>query len=285
MAGGFIPQSGKNTQKKMIFGTWNVRTLLDRDAYSRPERRTALIARELGKYQIDIASLRETRLAEEGSIAEPKGGYTFFWKGKSKDEDRIHGVGLAIKTSLCRQLPDLPTPVSEWFMKLRFPLNPSRHVTVISAYVPTLTSSDGAKDAFCEELNVLVKDFSQGDKFILLGDFNARVGTDCNNWKGVLAPHGTGKLNSNGLILLSLCAENDLTITNTLFRQADKYKTTWMHPQIETVASDLLCHLSPQKTSVTSESPEQCSGQSVGLTTASSGLSCRCTSLRHVTRL
>ena len=28
------------------------------------------------------------------------------------DEDRIHGVGLAIKTSLCRQLPDLP-PVSE----------------------------------------------------------------------------------------------------------------------------------------------------------------------------
>ena len=108
----------------MIFGAWNVRTLPDRDASSRPERRTALIARKLGKYQIDIATLSETRLAEEGSIAEPKGGYTFYWRGKAKDDDRLHGVGLAIETSLCRQLPDLPTPVSERLMKLRLPTQP-----------------------------------------------------------------------------------------------------------------------------------------------------------------
>ena len=106
-------------------------------------------------------------------------------------------------------------------MKLRFPLNPSRYATVISAYAPTLTSSD----AFYEELNALVKDVPQSDKLILLEDSSARVGTDCNNWKGVLGPHGTGKLNSNGLMLLSFCTENDLTITNTLLRQADKYKT------------------------------------------------------------
>ena len=84
------------------------------DASSRLERRTAFIARELGRYQIDIATLSETRLARVGSTAEPKGGYTFFWSRKAKDEDRTQGVGLAIKTSLCRQLPHLPTPVSEW---------------------------------------------------------------------------------------------------------------------------------------------------------------------------
>ena len=86
----------------MIFGAWNVRTLLDWDASSRLERKTALITRELGKYQIDIAANSETRLAEEGSTVEPKGGYTFFWRGKAKYEDRIHGVGLAIKTSFFR---------------------------------------------------------------------------------------------------------------------------------------------------------------------------------------
>ena len=142
----------------MIFSSWNVRTLLDRDSSSRPERRIALIMRELDRYQINITTLSETRLAEEGSIAEPKGGYTFFWRGKARDEDRTHGVGLAIKTSLCRQLPDVPTPVSEQLMKHSFPLHPSRHVTVISTYAPTLTSSDEAKDAFYEELNALVKD-------------------------------------------------------------------------------------------------------------------------------
>ena len=104
----------------------------------------------------------------EGSVADPKGGCTFFWRGKAKDEDKIHGVGLAIKTLLCTQLPDLTTPVSEQLMKLRFPLNPSQHVTVIRAHDPTLTSSNEAKDAFYGELNDLVKDVLPSDKLIML---------------------------------------------------------------------------------------------------------------------
>ena len=204
---------------------------MDREASSRPERRTALIARELSRYRIDIAAISETRLADEGSIEELKGGYTFFWKGKGKDEDRIHGVGLAVKTALLKQLPDLPTAVNERLIKLRFPLNRDRHITIISAYAPTLTSSDEAKESFYEELDQLVKGTPANDKLLLLGDFNARVGTDSRTWTGVLGPHGTGKLNANGLMLLSFCAENRLAITNTLFRLADKHKTTWMHPR------------------------------------------------------
>ena len=38
-------------------------------------------------------------------------------------------------------------------------------------------------------------------------------------------------MNDNGLLLLTMCTENDLTITNSLFRMANKYKTTWMHPR------------------------------------------------------
>ena len=64
----------------MKFGAWNVRTLLDRDAAdaNRPARRTALIASELKRYDVDIAALSETRLAGENSIEEVGGGYTFF---------------------------------------------------------------------------------------------------------------------------------------------------------------------------------------------------------------
>jgi hypothetical protein len=39
------------------------------------------------------------------------------------------------------------------------------------------------------------------------------------------------ELESNGHMLLSKCTEHMLSITNTNFRQADKYKTTWMHPR------------------------------------------------------
>ena len=40
-----------------------------------------------------------------------------------------------------------------------------------------------------------------------------------------------GKMNSNGLHLLSFCAEYQLCITNTLFKLPDKSKVTWMHPR------------------------------------------------------
>ena len=39
----------------MTFAHWNVRTLLDREATDRPERRPTLVAMELDKYNIDIA--------------------------------------------------------------------------------------------------------------------------------------------------------------------------------------------------------------------------------------
>ncbi len=41
--------------KTMNFGAWNVHTLMDSATSDRPERRTAIIARELGRYRIDLA--------------------------------------------------------------------------------------------------------------------------------------------------------------------------------------------------------------------------------------
>ena len=155
----------------------------------------------------------------------------FFWKGKSQTEDRVHGVGFAIRTTLLKNISDLPAGISERLMKMRIPLSHSRYVTVISAYAPTLTSSDEVKELFYKHLDQIIRSTPQSDKLVLLGDFNARVGKDTNNWGGVLGRHGVGKVNDNGLLLLSKCAEHSLCITNTTFRMADKYKTTWMHPR------------------------------------------------------
>ena len=69
------------------------------------------------------------------------------------------------------------------------------------------------------------------NKLILLGDFNARAGTDHQTWKGVNCPEGVGKCNSNGLLLFRKCAEHDFLITNTVFSLPNRNKTSWMHPR------------------------------------------------------
>ena len=65
----------------------------------------------------------------------------------------------------------------------------------------------------------------------MLGDFNARVGTNHNVWAGVIGKHGLGNDNSSGIRLLNLCSEFGLIITNTLFQQRNQRKATWMHPR------------------------------------------------------
>jgi hypothetical protein len=59
-------------------------------------RKTAIIDRELTGLGIDIAALQETRPPSNGSLREQS--YTFFWQGKDPEEQRIHYVGLAVKS-------------------------------------------------------------------------------------------------------------------------------------------------------------------------------------------
>ena len=67
-----IPLSGKTHITKMsrveqvTLGAWNVRTLLDREGTSRPERRRVLIDSEVDRYNVHIAALSETRIADVG---------------------------------------------------------------------------------------------------------------------------------------------------------------------------------------------------------------------------
>ena len=104
-------------KKKLSLATWNVSTLLDMKDADRPQRQTALVARELDRYNIDIAALQETHLEGQGSLQE--NNYTFFWIGKEPGIRREAGVGFAIANKLVKQLTMLPTGISERLITLR----------------------------------------------------------------------------------------------------------------------------------------------------------------------
>ncbi|XP_072048524.1 uncharacterized protein [Amphiura filiformis] len=66
---------------------------------------------------------------------------------------------------------------------------------------------------------------------MVLGDLNARVGSDIATWPCILGNHGRGACNSNGELLLSFCAENQMAVTNTYFQMPDKWYYSWQHPR------------------------------------------------------
>ena len=92
----------RQRRQLLTIGQSNVRTLLDPEGAGRPERRTALVAMELAKYNIDIAALCETRFSESGSLNDLE--YSFFWSGKPEGERREAGVGFAIKKDIVTKL-------------------------------------------------------------------------------------------------------------------------------------------------------------------------------------
>uniref|UniRef100_H3B0C5 Endonuclease/exonuclease/phosphatase domain-containing protein n=1 Tax=Latimeria chalumnae TaxID=7897 RepID=H3B0C5_LATCH len=214
------------------FATWNVRTLLDNPNSDRPKRRTAIVARELSRYNINIAPLSETRCADEGHLREEGGGYMFFWKGKPANDRRVCGIGFAIKNQIVSQMTEFPAGINERLMTFRLQLANNSSATVTSAYAPTLIAKEEQKEQFYADLDEILTIIPKEDKIILLGDFNERVGWDSNMWRGTIGK-GVGKANPNGILLLSKCVEHDLFITNTIFRQHDRYKTTWQHPHLK----------------------------------------------------
>ena len=94
-----------------------------------------------------------------------------------------------------------------------------------------MTNPDEVKDKFYDGLDNIISGTTRTDIIILLGDFNARVGTDNQTWEGVIDSEIVGKCNSNGLLLLRKYAEHDLLITNAVFKLPNRNKTSCLHPR------------------------------------------------------
>ena len=109
------------------------------------------------------------------------------------------GVDAKVKRGVKQELalPSKQNLLVSCLMTLRLPLSGNKHATIVSAYAPTMTNPDEVKDKFYDDLDNVISATPRTDKLILLGDLNARVGTDHQTWEGVIGPEGVGKCNSN----------------------------------------------------------------------------------------
>ena len=91
------------------------------------------------------------------------------------------------------------------------------NITVIQVYAPTNNAEEAKVEQFYEDLQDLLELTPQKDVLFIIGDWNAKVGSQ--ETTGVTGKFGLGIRNEAGQRLIELCQENPLVIANTLFQQ------------------------------------------------------------------
>ena len=113
----------------------------------------------------------------------------------------------------------------------------NRKLHIASCYAPTFSARREEKDEFFNILRQFVLSVPDEDQFILLGDFNARIGTAGgssgleDDWSLVRGPHGFGQINEAGEELLTFLHLLDAVVCNSWFQHPDIHKATWRHPR------------------------------------------------------
>ena len=195
------------------------------------DRKADLMVQDLKKYQISITGIGETKWF--GQEVYSIGGYTVLHSGRPLPEqneraERNEGVAIVLDPQMTEawraageEWKTLSSRIVSARVKMKTASVPAQplFITIVSVYAPTHKSPQEKKDEFYQELQHTISGVKEDDVLVVVGDFNARVGSSEDKedmWYGTRGLHGVGRMNESGEALLSFCALNDLTIINTL---------------------------------------------------------------------
>ena len=91
------------------------------------------------------------------------------------------------------------------------------NITVIQVYAPTSNAEEAEVEWLYEDLQDLLELTPKKDVVYIIGDWNAKVGSQ--ETPGITGKFGLGTRNEAGQMLIEFCQENALAIANTLFQQ------------------------------------------------------------------
>ena len=86
------------------------------------------------------------------------------------------------------------------------------------------------KHQFYNRLQSMLDKCRDKDVIILMGDFNAKIGTDNNGYEEIMGTQGVGYMNENEERFADTCALNNITIGDSIFTHKRIHKTTWVSP-------------------------------------------------------
>ena len=204
-----------NLRRTIRVGAWNVQTL-------RHDHSICQLSDELRRLRVSVAALSEVRRPGSGVIS--VGGYTYYWSGQDSGR-HFSGVAIAVADWLIPAV-DKICRISDRVMSLRL-----RHslgvLAVFSVYAPTSKGSDDNKNLFYQQLSAAVEQCTARETPLVMGDFNAVVGSRRDGYENVMGPHGHGSRSENGSRLLQFASCHSLRVAGTWYQRPDYHRWTW----------------------------------------------------------
>ena len=94
---------------------------------------------------------------------------------------------------------------------------------------PTADKDNIEVKYFYDQLLNVIKPSKNHDMNVILGDFNAKVGSA--KVPSVAGPFGLGRKNKSGELLIQFCKENKFVIKDTCYKMSPQRLCTWKSPQ------------------------------------------------------
>ena len=243
-------------RSSMFVATWNVRSLLESEGSVETARQTNevqlaedrkidRVIKECDRYGVKIAALQETKWF--GNAVYRVKDSVVLAAGRpapQKDELRQRGEGVSIvllssAVNLWKddgeQWKDDGEQWKGWSSRIitaRIKWNCGErhtHLHIVSCYAPTYAASREDRNKFYDDLQLVLDKIPSEELYILLGNFNARMGgrqSSDDQWTNVGGPHGFGALNDAGKEFLSFLSVNEATLCNTWFMKRGIQKGT-----------------------------------------------------------
>ena len=181
-----------------------------------------VVKQEMARVNIDILGISELKWIGMDEFNSDD-HYIYYYGQKSL---RRNGVAIIVNKRVQNAVLGCNLK-NDRMISVRFQGKPFS-IMVIQVYAPTSNAEEAEVERFYEDLRDLLELTSKKDVLFIIGDRNAKVGSQ--ELPGVTGNFGLGAQNKTGQRLTEFCQDNTLVIANTLFQQHKRRLYPWTSP-------------------------------------------------------
>ena len=196
--------------------------------------KAAQIARERRAYNITVLGLCETRWTQSGQVRLNTGEMILYSGHEEEDAHHTEGVAFMLSHEAQNALINWEAAGPRIICASFKTKKENIKLNIIQCYAPTNDKDEETKEDFYNKLQTLCDKLKEKDMTILMGDLNAKIGSDNSGYEEVMGRQGLGKMNENGEMLADFCAFNNMIIGGSVFPHRRIHKATWVSPDHRT---------------------------------------------------